>query len=63
MDRVHRMGQKRACRIYRFVMKDTIEDRMVSIVQKGKKMIGKAAFKKLTKDEEKAAKITTLKVN
>lgn len=63
MDRIHRMGQTRPCRVYRFVMKDTVEDRMISIVQKGKAMLGKGTMIKLTKEEEKFAKITTLKVS
>ena len=44
-------------------MKDTVEDRMISIVQKGKAMLGKGTMIKLTKEEEKSAKITTLKVS
>ena len=35
---------------------------MISIVQKGKQMMGKGTMVKLTKQEEKSAKITALKV-
>ena len=47
IDRVHRMGQKRPVRVYRFVMKDTVEERMLTI-QGSKAALGKGTMKKLS---------------
>mmetsp|Transcript_48711 Transcript_48711/g.54492 ORF Transcript_48711/g.54492 Transcript_48711/m.54492 type:complete len:756 (-) Transcript_48711:139-2406(-) len=60
IDRVHRMGQTRPVRVYRLVMKDTIEERLLN-VQKAKSALGKGTMAKLTVAEEKLAKITSLK--
>ena len=42
MDRVHRIGQRRDVKVFRFVMKDSIEERMVSI-QRMKSMQAKVS--------------------
>lgn len=60
IDRVHRVGQKRSVRVYRLVMKDSIEERLLN-VQKAKSTLGKGTMTKLTKAEEKIAKLTGLK--
>ena len=60
IDRVHRMGQTRDVRVFRFVMKDTIEERMLD-VQKMKSALGKGTMQKLSAAEEKVAKLTGLK--
>lgn len=60
MDRVHRIGQRRDVKVFRFVMKDSIEERMVSI-QRMKSMQAKGAMQKLTKEELKASRMSELK--
>lgn len=60
MDRVHRIGQSRDVKVIRFVMKDSIEERMVTI-QRGKSMQAKGAMQKLSKDEMKASRLSELK--
>jgi len=60
MDRVHRLGQKRKVRVYTFVMKDSIEERMVTF-QKAKAALGKGSMEKLSAREESRAKLTAMK--
>ncbi|KAL3908217.1 MAG: hypothetical protein SGARI_003164 [Bacillariaceae sp.] len=60
-DRVHRVGQTRDVRIYRFVMKDSIEEKMVTNIQQAKSKLGKGAMAHLTAEELKLAKTVTLK--
>jgi SWI/SNF-related matrix-associated actin-dependent regulator of chromatin subfamily A3 len=53
-DRVHRVGQVREVRGVRFMMKDSIEERMV-VVQEAKQALGKGSLEKMSKaDQEKA---------
>ncbi|KAL7566768.1 hypothetical protein ACA910_019365 [Epithemia clementina (nom. ined.)] len=59
-DRVHRMGQTREVRIYRLVMTNSIEERLVS-VQSRKAALGKGSMEKLSAKEEKRAKLTAMK--
>lgn len=58
--RVHRIGQKRAVRIVRFVMAGSIEERMVSL-QETKAAIAKGSMEKLKPDEVRKARIGDLK--
>lgn len=60
IDRVHRLSQTRAVRVYRLVMKGTIEERMLD-VQKAKSTLGKGTMAKLSNAEEKIAKMTGIK--
>lgn len=60
IDRCHRVGQVRPVRVYHFIMKDTIEERMVQM-QKAKALLGKGTMTRLNKDEEKLAKIPDIK--
>lgn len=60
MDRVHRLGQTRPVRVVRFVMADSIEDRLVK-VQRAKAALGKGSLEKLSAEEERQAKPTALK--
>jgi SWI/SNF-related matrix-associated actin-dependent regulator of chromatin subfamily A3 len=60
MDRVHRIGQKRPVRVMRFLMKDSIEERMVAL-QDSKAALGKGALEKLRPDEKRKARLTALK--
>eukprot|EP00541_Cyclophora_tenuis_P009709 CAMPEP_0116550124 /NCGR_PEP_ID=MMETSP0397-20121206/5258_1 /TAXON_ID=216820 /ORGANISM="Cyclophora tenuis, Strain ECT3854" /LENGTH=215 /DNA_ID=CAMNT_0004074931 /DNA_START=81 /DNA_END=728 /DNA_ORIENTATION=+ len=60
MDRVHRIGQKRDVRVVRFVMTDSIEERMIEI-QGAKAAIGKGTMEKLSPQELRKARIGDLK--
>lgn len=60
IDRVHRLGQARPVHVFRFVMKNTIEERMLK-VQEAKATLGKGTMTKLSAAEEKVAKVTSLK--
>ena len=60
MDRVHRIGQKRDVRVIRFVMKDSIEGRMLAL-QEAKAALGKGAMEKLKPEEFRKARIGDLK--
>lgn len=60
MDRVHRLGQKRKVRVYSLVMKDSIEERMISL-QKAKAALGKGSMEKLSAKEERRAKLTAMR--
>lgn len=60
MDRVHRLGQTRPVRVYRLLMKDTVEARMVDI-QVAKETLGKGTIERLDAEEKKRARLTTLK--
>eukprot|EP00978_Attheya_sp_CCMP212_P021405 scaffold62436_cov59-Attheya_sp.AAC.1 len=60
IDRCHRLGQTRPVRVYRFVMKGTIEECMITI-QQSKAVLGKGAMHRLTAEEKKSAKTTALK--
>lgn len=39
IDRVHRMGQESAVEIYRFIVKDSVEERMIHKIQARKKFM------------------------
>jgi SNF2 family DNA or RNA helicase len=60
MDRVHRIGQKLSVRVLRFVMKGTIEERMVAL-QQMKEAIAKGCMEKLKPDEVRKARVADLK--
>ena len=60
MDRIHRLGQTRKVRVYSFVMKDSIEERMVALT-KAKAALGKGSMEKLSPKEERRAKLTAMK--
>lgn len=60
MDRVHRIGQKLSVRVLRFVMKGTIEERMVAL-QQMKEAIAKGSMEKLKPDETRKARVADLK--
>lgn len=59
-DRVHRVGQFREVRVVRFMMKDSIEERMVA-VQEAKQALGKGSLEKMSKVDQEKAKLTTMK--
>ncbi|RDL39831.1 putative SWI matrix-associated actin-dependent regulator of chromatin subfamily A member 3-like 1 [Venustampulla echinocandica] len=49
VDRVHRLGQKRPCTVWRLVMEDSIEERVLEIQAEKRKLVGKA-FQEKAKD-------------
>ena len=60
MDRVHRIGQRRKVIVRRFVMKDSIEERIVAL-QEAKGLQAKGAMEKLKPDELRKARLRDLK--
>jgi SWI/SNF-related matrix-associated actin-dependent regulator of chromatin subfamily A3 len=60
MDRVHRIGQTRPVRVLCFVMKDSLEERLIAL-QDSKAALGKGSMEKLSADEKRKARITVLK--
>lgn len=59
MDRVHRISQKREVRVYRLLMKDSLEEKMVAL-QDAKAMLGKGSLEKLQPEEKRKARLTAL---
>ncbi|KJZ79301.1 hypothetical protein HIM_01452 [Hirsutella minnesotensis 3608] len=53
IDRVHRLGQKRETTVWRLVMEDTVEERVLSIQAEKRELVGKA-FQEKSKDKDKA---------
>ena len=60
VDRIHRIGQLRNVYVTRFVMKDSIEERMVDL-QEAKSMQAKGAMEQLKADEFKKTRLSDLK--
>jgi SNF2 family DNA or RNA helicase len=60
MDRVHRIGQTRPVRVVRFLMKDSLEERLVTETQASKAALGKGAVEKLSSDEKRKARLTAI---
>ena len=58
---LHRVGQTRVVRVYRFVMKDSIEERMETNIQEDKAKLGKGAMAHIITEELKMAKIVDFK--
>ncbi|XP_057957622.1 DNA repair protein RAD5B isoform X2 [Malania oleifera] len=56
--RIHRIGQKRTVRVRRFIVKDTVEERMQQVQARKQRMIAGA----LTDDEVRTARIEELKM-
>ena len=42
VDRVHRLGQTRKCTVWRLVMEDSIEERVLEIQGQKRELVGKA---------------------
>ncbi|KAI9649722.1 hypothetical protein NHQ30_002303 [Ciborinia camelliae] len=47
VDRVHRLGQKRECKVWRLVMEGSIEERVLEIQAEKRKLVGKAFQEKV----------------
>lgn len=60
MDRIHRIGQVRKVSITRFVMKDSIEERILEL-QETKSLQAKSILQKLDGDEKRKALLGVLK--
>lgn len=60
MDRIHRLSQKRNVTVMRFVMKGSIEERIIQ-VQERKSLQAKGAMEKLQGDEKRKALIGDLR--
>jgi len=60
MDRIHRISQTRKVTVLRFVMKDSIEERIIK-VQERKSLQAKGALQKLKGDEKRKALIGDLR--
>jgi len=58
VDRVHRLGQTRPCTVWRLVMENSIEERVLEIQKEKRKLVGKAFQEKGGKREK--AKMTRL---
>ncbi|PKU74958.1 DNA repair protein RAD5B [Dendrobium catenatum] len=56
--RIHRIGQKRQVKVRRFIVKDTVEDRMQQVQARKQRMIAGA----LTDEEVRSARIEELKM-
>ena len=60
MDRIHRISQTRKVTVLRFVMKDSIEERIIK-VQERKSLQARGALQKLKGDEKRKALIGDLR--
>ena len=61
MDRIHRLNQTRNVHVVRFVMKGSIEERIVAL-QEAKSMQAKGVLEKLKGDEKRKALLSDLRV-
>ena len=60
MDRVHRLGQRRAVHVVRYVAEASIEQNILDLQAK-KAALGKGALGKLTAEETRAARAADLR--
>lgn len=59
-NRIHRISSTRPVRIYRLLMADTLEHRMLGL-QDAKELLGKGAMERLTREEARKARLTQLR--
>jgi SWI/SNF-related matrix-associated actin-dependent regulator of chromatin subfamily A3 len=57
VDRVHRLGQTRPCTVWRLIMEDSIEERVLSIQAEKRKLVGKAFQEKEKGGKEKTTRM------
>jgi SWI/SNF-related matrix-associated actin-dependent regulator of chromatin subfamily A3 len=57
VDRVHRLGQTRPCTVWRLVMEDSIEERVLEIQAEKRKLVGKAFQEKEKRGKEKTTRM------
>ncbi|XP_038045118.1 helicase-like transcription factor, partial [Patiria miniata] len=60
-DRCHRLGQTKDVIITKFVVKDSVEERMLELQDKKRKLMARAFSKKLTTEERQQARINDIK--
>ena len=60
MNRIHRISSKKPVRIYRLVMDNTLEQRMLAL-QDAKELLGKGAMERLSTAEKRKARLTHLR--
>lgn len=60
MDRVHRLGQTRDVKVTKFVMKDSVEEKILTL-QEAKYALGKGALEKLSAEDMRKARISALR--
>jgi len=59
MDRCHRLGQTKKVHVVRYVMKDSIEEKMLKLQAK-KAALNKGALAKLSNEEMRAARLAEM---
>ena len=57
VDRVHRLGQTRPCTVWRLVMEDSIEERVLDIQAEKRKLVGKAFQEKAKGGKERTTRM------
>lgn len=57
VDRVHRLGQTRPCTVWRLVMENSIEERVLEIQSEKRKLVGKAFQEKAKGGKEKTTRM------
>lgn len=61
MDRVHRIGQRRDVRVFRYVCRDTIEERMLEL-QNRKRELAERAFERRRPEAQQAARLADVRL-
>ncbi|RDW69510.1 hypothetical protein BP6252_08530 [Coleophoma cylindrospora] len=57
VDRVHRLGQTRPCTVWRLVMEDSVEERVIDIQKEKRQLVGKAFKEKAKGGKEKTTRM------
>lgn len=60
VDRVHRLGQTRKCTVWRLIMEDSIEERVLEIQAEKRKLVGKAFQEKAKGGKEKTTRMADI---
>lgn len=61
MDRVHRIGQQATVRVFRYISRDTIEERMLEL-QNRKRELAERAFERRRPEDQQAARLADIKL-
>lgn len=57
VDRVHRLGQTRPCTVWRLIMEDSIEERVLDIQAEKRLLVGKAFQENAKRGKEKVTRM------